>query len=62
VNVIELNPQRRRGRNPEAMDEQEKRRFAEVLLADPEIVAWLDERRTHEADDEADDGEPPRAA
>jgi hypothetical protein len=33
----------------------------ELMLREPEIVAWLDERRRPEPD-EAPDDEPPRAA
>jgi hypothetical protein len=33
----------------------------ELLLREPEIVAWLDERRRPEPD-EAPDDDPPRAA
>jgi len=33
----------------------------ELLLREPEIVAWLDDRRRPEPD-EAPDDEPPRAA
>lgn len=33
----------------------------ELLLREPEIVAWLDDRRAPEPDD-SDDDEPPRAA
>jgi len=33
----------------------------ELLLREPEIVAWLDDRRTPEPDESPDD-EPPRAA
>ena len=34
----------------------------ELLLREPEIVAWLDDRRRPEADEAPDDDEPPRAA
>ena len=34
----------------------------ELLLREPEIVAWLDERRRPEPDEAPDDDEPPRAA
>jgi hypothetical protein len=34
----------------------------ELLLREPEIVEWLDDRRRPEPDEEPDDGEPPRAA
>ncbi|HUJ55318.1 MAG TPA: hypothetical protein VLW49_04950 [Gaiellaceae bacterium] len=34
----------------------------EVLLAEPEIVAWLGERRRPDPDEAEDGDEPPRAA
>ena len=34
----------------------------ELFLREPEIVAWLDERRRPEPDEAPDDDEPPRAA
>jgi len=34
----------------------------ELLLREPEIVAWLDDRRRPEPDEAPDDDEPPRAA
>ena len=34
---------------------------AELLLLEPEIVAWLDDYRAQEPDEPEDDG-PPRAA
>jgi len=34
----------------------------ELLLREPEIVEWLDDRRRPERDDVPDDDEPPRAA
>jgi hypothetical protein len=34
----------------------------ELLLREPEIVAWLDERRRPEPDEAPDDGGPPQAA
>lgn len=36
--------------------------LAELLLADPEIVAWLDDRRDRADSDAADDDGPPHAA
>lgn len=43
------------------MNETEsERRGLELLLAEPEIVAWLGDRRPEP--DEADDDEPPQAA
>ena len=44
------------------MSEHEERgTVVELLLREPEIVAWLDERRP-EPDESYDDDEPPRAA
>jgi hypothetical protein len=34
----------------------------ELLLREPEIVEWLDDRRRPEPDQAPDDDEPPRAA
>ena len=34
----------------------------ELLLREPEIVAWLDDRRRPEPDEAPEDDEPPRAA
>ena len=34
----------------------------ELLLREPEIVEWLDDRRRPEPDEAPDDDEPPRAA
>lgn len=34
----------------------------ELLLREPEIVAWLEERRRPEVDEADHDDEPPRAA
>ena len=43
-------------------EREEPRSGAELLLLEPEIVAWLGDYRP-ETDDEAEDGdEPPRAA
>ena len=45
------------------MSEPEERRAAvELLLREPEIVAWLEERRRPEPDDADGDDDPPRAA
>lgn len=35
-------------------DSEEKRALAETLLGDPEIVAWLDGRRTRPDDSDED--------
>ena len=44
------------------MDEdREQGNVVELLLREPEIVAWLDDRRRPETED-ADDDEPPQAA
>jgi hypothetical protein len=44
------------------MSEREREgTVVELLLREPEIVAWLDDFRRPEPD-EADDDEPPRAA
>jgi hypothetical protein len=42
-------------------DPQENPRGVELLLLEPEIVAWLDDYRTPEPD-EAEHDEPPHAA
>lgn len=41
-------------------DEEQSGTVVELLLREPEIVAWLDDYRRVE--DGADDDEPPRAA
>jgi len=43
------------------MSETEQRAGLELLLREPEIVAWLDDYRPEPRDSEEDD-EPPRAA
>jgi hypothetical protein len=42
-------------------DERDEGTVVELLLREPEIVAWLDERRRPEPEETPDD-EPPRAA
>jgi hypothetical protein len=42
-------------------DGDERGTVVELLLREPEIVAWLDDYRP-EPDDAPDDDEPPRAA
>jgi hypothetical protein len=42
-------------------DGEEGGTVVELLLREPEIVAWLDDRRRPEPD-ESDDDPPPRAA
>ena len=45
------------------MSEQDEQRGGiELLLREPEIVAWLDDRRRPEPDDPHEDDEPPAAA
>jgi hypothetical protein len=45
------------------MTEQEQTRATiELLLREPEIVAWLDERPRPAADEEPEGDEPPQAA
>jgi hypothetical protein len=45
------------------MSEQEETRAAlELLLHEPEIVAWLDARPRPQADEAPEDDEPPQAA
>jgi hypothetical protein len=46
------------------MSEREENRgtVVELLLREPEIVAWLDERRRPEPDEAPDDDDPPQAA
>ena len=52
-------PRRRGG----SMNEREDTgTVVELLLREPEIVAWLDDRRRPEPDEAPDDDEPPRAA
>jgi hypothetical protein len=43
-------------------DHEETASGVELLLREPEIVAWLDEYRRRPGEDEDDGGEPPRAA
>ena len=43
-------------------EREDGRTVVELLLREPEIVAWLDDRRRPEPDEVADDDEPPRAA
>jgi hypothetical protein len=43
------------------MSETEQRAGLELLLREPEIVAWLDDYRAETPESEEDD-EPPRAA
>jgi hypothetical protein len=43
-------------------EREEQGTVVELLLREPEIVAWLDDRRRPEPDEAPEDDEPPRAA
>jgi hypothetical protein len=44
------------------MKEREEGTLVELLLREPEIVAWLEDYRTEPDEAPDDDDEPPRAA